>query len=658
MIPEQRDALAAACLALFKARATEPVSAWCRRELRFNEPNNSGPFSLFGREYIVKPLDAFGQPRTKDIVLVFGSQSGKTALIMGGVGWLLLNDPARVLWVMPNDLLAQSFAETRWQPMLRASPALAGMIPTGAARHSFRKAQQTLGGSIVNFVGSNSPANLASNPARVVVLDEVEKLNTGGVDEGEADAVSLAEQRTKKFANAKRVKTSTPADADGLIWSEFQKGNQQRYFAPCPHCWKRVVLAWSPDFTIFRKTGREAWVKWDKEAKRADGSWDFDRVARSARAICPHCAGDIEEKHKTRLVRLGEWEPTAPPSPGFETFQLPSLYAVGAETTFGALAVKFLKAKRSPQGVRGFVTGDLAEPMAGQGDLVERVELFSAEAEPLADSVAILTVDVQMLSPYFWAVARSWRADGNSRLLWAGHFDEWENLRALQVALGVFDRHVIIDSGHKAQEVYENCLRWGERAAGGMRKFPLWRGWTPAKGRDRDTFWQDRITKLPRPYFIGSAALPSTVRVRLPLLEFNGEHLLGWLQRLRRGPAVAGLKWELIDFPTAVPAVGGAHPVDADEYFRHLNAKTLKPETRNGKTQHVWRKRSESWPDHLLDCEIQQLAGAMLHRRLPYATRNEKPADGSNGKPASPGDVASAIAAGRRALLASGRPRG
>jgi ribosomal protein S27AE len=485
------------------------------------------------------------------------------------------------------------------------------------------------------------------------LLGEVEKLNTGGVDEGEADAVNLAEQRTKRFANAKRVKTSTPADADGLIWSEFLKGNQQRFFCPCPACGKSVVLAWSPDYTIFRKTGREAWVKWDKEARRPSGEWDLDRVMRSARAVCPHCGADIEEKHKTRLVRAGAWEPTGQGSPGFESYQLPSLYAVGAETAFGALAVKFLKAKRSPQGVRGFVTGDLAEPMAGQGDLGERVELFSREDGTLPESVTLLTVDVQQVAPYFWAVARAWRDDGDSRLVWAGHFDEWETLRSLQLALGVEDRHVIVDSGHRAQEVYENCLRWGRKGDCGLRKFPLWRGWMPAKGRERDAFWVDKKTKLPRPYFIGSAALPSTVRVRLPLLEFNGEHLLGWLQRLRKGPEAAGHRWELVPFPT-LPDLGvvGARAVDADEYFRHLNSKTLKPETKHGKTVYAWRKRSESWPDHLLDCEIEQLAGAMLFRRLPYGITpgagNEKPAGGDPARPASLAKVAAVNALGAR----------
>jgi phage terminase large subunit GpA-like protein len=71
---------------------------------------------------------------------------------------------------------------------------------------------------------------------------------------------------------------------------------------------ERVVLAWSKEYTVLPKTGAEAYVVWDKEAKRGDGSWDLDRVERSARFRCPHCAGDILDAHKTWMNRNGIWK--------------------------------------------------------------------------------------------------------------------------------------------------------------------------------------------------------------------------------------------------------------------------------------------------------------------------------------------------------------
>ena len=185
-----------------------------------------------------------------------------------------------------------------------------------------------------------------------------------------------------------------------------------------------------------------------------------------------------------------------------------------------------------------------------------------------------------------------------------------EEIREAQIAHGVTDNHVGIDSGHAAADVYAHCLRWGRIVSSRQPGLlPIHVGWTPMKGRERDASWKDPKTKQPRPYCLGSAALPHR-KFRLPLLEFNGDFLLDILAKLRKGPEGAGgFRWEL---------TGQAD----EEYFRHLDAKVKKPEVigRSGKVQVIWRLRSGRWPDHLLDCELEQLAMAMIHRRLPWAT--------------------------------------
>src|SRR5690606_1588227 len=159
-------------------------------------------------------------------------------------------DPCGFLWVLPSIDLARSFSETRWLPMLHASPELKARIEA-ADRHDTKKTQQQIGGAIVNFIGANSPGNLASRPARRVILDETVRCphETGGAG-GEADAVDLAEQRAKSVSNPLRAKSSAPTTVDGLIWQEFCKGDMRRRLIPCPHCAKFVSLAWSPEFTL------------------------------------------------------------------------------------------------------------------------------------------------------------------------------------------------------------------------------------------------------------------------------------------------------------------------------------------------------------------------------------------------------------------------
>lgn len=616
MKPNQQNHIATLLRSIFADRPVQSVADWCCEHLRFDEPENRGPFSLAGREYIREPLDSFADATISDQVQVFGSQTGKTAAIMGGAAWTTTWEPSRIFWVMPTRDTARSFSRTRWMPMLRNSPAMAALIPTGGQkRHDFATLQQQVGGGIVDMVWSNSPAALASIPARVVILDEVDKFDEGG--RSEADAVNLAEQRTKDFATPKRIKTSTPTLTDGLIWQEFLKTDMRRRFVPCPHCGKFVVFGWAREFTIMPITGAEAFIRWDAEARR-EKEWDLDRVERSARAECPHCRGHITDAHKTLCDRGGEWRPTSTKSArGYRGWHLPSLYSCKSECNFGRLAVKFLQAKRSLLGLQGFVNGDLAEPWENQDSRSERVEIIvrGAEADkPVGDqTVRLLTADVQAVSPYFWAVARDWTAKGHSRLAWQGPLDTWEAIREKQLALGVADNHVLIDSGDGAQVVYDNCLRFGKLLSA-AHTLPIWCGWMPGKGREREAKWTDPKTKLPRPFLFGSAALPHQ-RFRLPLLEFNGDALLDILSKLRRGPDKSGgIRWELIEC--------------ADEtYFRHLDAKVKKAVTagRTGRTEQLWCLRSRRWPDHLLDCELMQLALAMFHKLFPWALPESKP---------------------------------
>jgi len=223
-------------------RSPDAPANWCAKNLSFNEAGNRGPFNTSGFEYTIDVINDFGDYTVTDEVLVWGSQTRKTGTLMGGAAWCVVNDPCGFLWVMPSLTLAQKFARQRWMNLLRASEATQDYVPSGAHRHDFATLTQILGAATFNFVGSNSPANLSSNPCRRVVCDEVDKFQDGSVKE--ASALNLAEQRTKGQVNPQRWKTSTPTVESGLIWQEYLKGNQSRYFVPCPVCSADVLLLW------------------------------------------------------------------------------------------------------------------------------------------------------------------------------------------------------------------------------------------------------------------------------------------------------------------------------------------------------------------------------------------------------------------------------
>lgn len=598
------------------------VTEWCCENIYIPPPQTQSPgrFNIDGREYARDVIDAFGQPWVTDAVGCFGSQTGKTTILQAGVAWSIACDPSGILWVMPNLDLARSFSETRWQPIVRHSPTLLRLIPDD--RHAFTKAQQQIGGALLNFVGSNSPSNIASRPARRVILDEVDKFPPA---DREADALTLAEMRTKSFATPQRWKVSTPTTTDGLIWQEFLKGDQRRYFIPCPRCSKLVVLIWSKQFTLFPLQGDEAQIVWDKSARREDGTWDLNRVERSARAECPHCKQFFGDEEKVKAIAKGQWRATAKAYAGFRSWHLPSLYACGTQTTFGSLAVRFLQQKRSFLGLNGFINGDLAEPMEGQDIQSERIEIVRPDIELKGEATRIMTVDCQASSPHFWYVVRSW-SEGETVGIAAGSCDTWDEVRERQVAHQVQDMAVVIDSGYGAKsdaEVYRQCARFSsfEKAPGSIKPQAI--GWTPSKGMPTRKTWRSK-TGEQLPYYgrivDPYAGTADGGRVEMMLIEFASDWFKDLLAAMRN-PGKAretGTSWSVI------------RSMSTDEYWRHMDGEIKKENLnrRTGTVKYEWVKRSQRWPNHLLDCEVMQVVSAVFYGLLSVDLSGEEGNDG------------------------------
>ena len=601
-----RQRLATTDERFFADKPKQRPSEWCVQNLRFDEASNHGPFTVAGREYCIEPLDDFSSTQIKDEVLVWGSQTHKTGTLMGGAAWSVVNDPCGILWVMPSRDLCASFSRNRWQTFLKASQACAELIPTkGMSRHNFKTLEQQIGAAVLNFAGSNSPGNISSHPCRRVFLDEVDKFNSTERRDAEgntveADAVNLAEQRTKDQTNPQRWKTSTPTLVQALIWQEALKGDMRRYFIPCKGCGKQIVLAWSPEYTVLPKTGKEAYIRWDKEAKRKN-DWDLDRVFRSARAECPHCGFHNLDAYKTWQNRNGVWTATQSSDAAFVSRHLPSLYSPSSETTYGQLAIKFLQAKHSLLGLQGFINGDLAEPYQSQDTQSERVELITSKLEVTAEWRKNLTVDCQQKAPLFWYVIRAWNG-GDSQGIEAGPLDSWQDVELRQKAPenNIKDVCCAMESGFGARsehEVYFECARHGT-FVDRPDKRPLHIGWIATKGMPGRKRWRNEDGLL-MPYalrpidpFYGRSGGGV---VEMNLLEFSADFFKDILESLRQGKG--GHKWTVLE------------SCSTEVYWHHLDSEVKKAvfNKMTGKVVHQWCPRSKYWPNHLHYCETMQL---------------------------------------------------
>lgn len=542
------------------------VVEWCEDEIWLSERTGTampGRFTTAMTPYMREPLESFGDVDVSEIAMVFGTQTGKTTLLQMGTAWRIVNRPQPVVWVMPNENLARSFSEIRWQPIVEESPILKSQVDKN--RHAFKHLQQSFDQCVLNFVGSNSPSSLSSRPAGLLLLDEVDKL--AGESSKEADAVSLAQNRTKTFANSLTVKVSTPTTAEGKIWKAFLAGDQRFYFVPCPHCGHKQRLMWPR-------------VKWADDAKLEDGkSWNLERVKETARYHCESCDQPISSGQKMEMIRNGEWRATNPGAPmNRRSYHLNSLYAPWRSCDFGELAAQFLTAKSGLLGLQDFINGALAEPWEESMTEDDRPIALGEYRlrEPLADGeVRMMGVDVQL--DHYWFVCRAFRQDGASRLVDEGRLQLWEDVEAKVAELGVDVmrsvgpvrcRLVVVDYGFRAQEIYDRCMA---------------NRYVPAKGEERAHYpikLGEVIRRAPsivRPFRKGWIHMLWSSQLTQDILE--------WL-RSGQGP-----EW----------TVAG----DVSEsYKRQLNAhkKTIRRNHLTGRETAIWQRIGKR-DDHLLDCE-------------------------------------------------------
>jgi DNA-directed RNA polymerase subunit RPC12/RpoP len=610
-------------------KLTQPASEWVEQNVRLNEPKIRGGFDFKGREHMRQWVDAWGPLPTdlkggEKFVGCCGTGIGKTISNIAGICYRIKNEPMRALIVKPTShgpAGAMSFSKTRLKKTIFATRCLAELVPTGADRFDFSSVQMSINGSVIDITGSNSVGQLGENRCDVVWQDEIDKYPAQTEISKEAGPIVLADERTKNVADARCYKFSTPTLANIGIWVEFLQGDQRRRFVPCPHCKKMIVLAWSKQFTVFEVKGFEAFIRWDEKAREKDGGWDYAKVVKTAHAVCPYCEGKILDKHKPKMNARGEWRATAKGAPGYVSWHLPSMYSISADCGFGQMAKKFLLAKRSPNGVKGFINSDLAEPDVSQQISVNRAGIVGKHIEVTGEWLKVLSVDYHQNAPYFWAVVRAWDGQSKSHGVEYQSFNQWHELDDLQKKHGVIRQAVIVDAGYDQAEVLRNCanIKLKSRCELGevvQDALPECDGWTPAKAFGGKRMYADKDTGLYKPFRLRAnvdpyAGTELAYQMRIEMLEFLSDLFEDSLENIRLGKTF--VEWTI------------SKEMDTDEYHRHIAGK--KRVYKKNSTDYRWETIRPGYADHLRSCELLNLVLAYRLQLISFEAIQTKEKD-------------------------------
>lgn len=224
-----------------------------------------GPYRSSRTPYCLPIAEWFEDPRYDRIVVIMATQMGKTSSIMNIAGKVLDDDPAPILYIAPTKSMIDGMIEPQVMDLIRQSPSLQSKLYQ--SRRS-RRYVKRINGVTLRLAWAGSATELASQPAKLVIADEVDKFEA---IPGHGDVVTQLDQRKSTHADGKSLLTSSPTegnvttsphpvtgiehfdvadpkDLKSRIWQEWQSGTKHELAVPCPHCQAYFV----PRFALLR----------------------------------------------------------------------------------------------------------------------------------------------------------------------------------------------------------------------------------------------------------------------------------------------------------------------------------------------------------------------------------------------------------------------
>lgn len=581
--------------AFFKGIQPDPVhlkvSEWADqfRYLSSRASSEPGRWVTARTPYLREPMDALSpQDPTKEVVLLFGSQLGKTECGLNWIGTVIDIAPGPMLMVQPNMDMVKKVVRQRLDPAINETPALREKVAEQKGRDGGNSmvSKEFMGGILI-MAGANAPAGLASMPIRYLFLDEVDRYPGDVGTEG--DPVNLAKARQRTFANSKTLITSTPTEqGNSRVVVAFEETDQRHFYVPCPDCGHKQIL----------KFGNLIYDKAPDENGKEVG------VPESVAYQCDGCGVLIPEHKKTWMLDNGEWVAHAPHVKYRKGYFLNSLYSPLGWYSWVDIIADWMAAQGKPNELKVFVNTVLAQTWVEKGEVPDWEAMYRRRDNYAFNScphgVLFLTagVDIQRdrieLEIVGWGRDfKSWSVDYRVLKGDTSKADVWKQLWAIlketwkvegqpgTLKLGM----LAVDSSDQTQMVYTQVRKIADPRVMAI------------KGMDNQVI---------------PVAQPRTVDI-----DYNGQKVYRGAQFWPVGVSV--IKTETYGFFRLNPPLDDEPepsgfcrwPQYEAEYFKQATAEQRIRRTINGRTNYRWEKKYER--NEALDCRVYARAAAYVY---------------------------------------------
>jgi len=398
------------------------VSEWADRHrvLGTKEAGEPGRWRTNRTPYLREIMDCLSPASPVErVVFMKGAQVGGTELGLNWIGYVIHHAPGPMMVVWPTSDMAMRNSTHRIDPLIEESQALREIIAPARSRDSGNtKLMKAFRGGVLVLTGANSAVGLRSMPVRYLFLDEIDGYPLD-VD-GEGDAISLAEARTRTFARRKLLLVSTPTIAGAsMIEREYEASDQRRYFVPCPDC------------------GHRQWLRFEQLR------WEPGKPEAAA-YICEACDKPVPEHHKPWMLEHGTWQAMSSGRSRTAGFHLSSLYSPWRKWT--EVAAAWERATRSEAKsaavIKSFKNTELGETWVEEGEapdwqrLLERREDYRIGTIPVGGLLLAAGADVQKdrIEVSVWAFGRgkeSWLVEHRVLMGDTARDEVWKSLASV-----------------------------------------------------------------------------------------------------------------------------------------------------------------------------------------------------------------------------------
>ena len=561
-----------------------------------------GFFDVGHSHYLKAPLEAIRNPWVRFVQILKAVQTGGSLCLDITLPYWIEHAPGDTLWLLQDDDFAKRYAAERTMPLIQSVPEIQALLEGVPTYDKTKCAIKFRNMSLV--IGGLNRGNVQSLSWKHVVIDE-------GWMRGNKGLIAEAKARTTAYPNNCKILLCGQGGVQGDdADKEWEQTSKSEWGWTCRSCGK-----WQPyEWATRRDDDSWAGMRWE-EIKDAKGRWIMSRVMETVRMECRFCPNGHADNDAERryLNSHSSYEITNPEAiAGCLGFHWPAMAAV--DLPWAPMVRAYLLAKQANETfghkvpIQLFYQKVLAKAWVDDHDQTV-VVLTSEDYKPTEKpwekrKYRFMTVDCQKDFLCFYVVIRDWSEDGESKQVWRGRVENWEQVAEAQKQFEVVDQSVFVDSGYEQTKVAAECVKHGHWVSltPVMRR---WACWVALKGSNTETWAHaDKAGNKTYKIFSPGGYLDPNIGkkaggMKCPLIQWSNLHCKDILKAYRDRQSARFTSLPETDDPT-----------DHESYTAQMHS-----EVRRRVTDNLGRRVSRWLPiegrhNHYWDCETMQVAAA------------------------------------------------